>query len=138
MSLSIQSRSIYHGLPVFPEELKGLTAIVAGANGISGDYMVSRSDKPPNHCDIVNVKSYGRSSKFYASHPNAGQLSMLSPGDLRIKIGQHTSSIFLWTSWILLRELPSSLDCMRSKRTIFSSLPTFSRHQKRAEVSGAL
>lgn len=46
MSLSIQSRSIYHGLPVFPGELKGLTAIVAGANGISGDYMVSRSDKP--------------------------------------------------------------------------------------------
>lgn len=41
MSLSIQSRSIYHGLPVFPKELKGLSAIVAGANGISGDYMVS-------------------------------------------------------------------------------------------------
>ena len=56
MSLTIRSRSIYHGLPVFPEELKGLTAIVAGANGISGDYMVSCSDKPPNHWVIVNFR----------------------------------------------------------------------------------
>lgn len=56
MSLSIQSRSIYHGLPVFPAELKGLTAIVAGANGISGDYMVSRSDKPPNYCAVTNFR----------------------------------------------------------------------------------
>lgn len=56
MSLTIQSKSIYHGLPVFPAELKGLTAIVAGANGISGDYMVSRSDKSPNYCAIVNFR----------------------------------------------------------------------------------
>ncbi|KAL4813662.1 hypothetical protein BDW67DRAFT_192712 [Aspergillus spinulosporus] len=36
----IVSKDIYHGLPTFSEDLNGLTAIVTGANGISGDYMV--------------------------------------------------------------------------------------------------
>lgn len=38
--LTIQSKGIYHGLPVFPESLSGLSAIVTGSNGISGDHMV--------------------------------------------------------------------------------------------------
>jgi hypothetical protein len=36
----IHSSGIYHGLPVFPPELSGLTAIITGANGISGHYML--------------------------------------------------------------------------------------------------
>ena len=30
----VQTRGIYHGLPVFPEHQKGLTAIITGANDI--------------------------------------------------------------------------------------------------------
>ncbi|PGH06300.1 hypothetical protein GX51_02497 [Blastomyces parvus] len=39
---NIQSKGIYHGLPVIPESdsRKGLTAIVTGANGVSGSHMV--------------------------------------------------------------------------------------------------
>jgi NAD(P)-dependent dehydrogenase (short-subunit alcohol dehydrogenase family) len=37
---AVQSKGLYHGLPVFPDTLKGLSAIVTGANGISGDAMV--------------------------------------------------------------------------------------------------
>lgn len=37
----VHSNGIYHGLPVFPDTLQGLTAIVTGANGISGTYMVT-------------------------------------------------------------------------------------------------
>jgi hypothetical protein len=37
---TVQSKGIYNGLPVFPDTLKGLSAIVTGANGISGDAMV--------------------------------------------------------------------------------------------------
>lgn len=36
----VQSRGIYHGLPVFAPEIKGLTAIITGANGISGYHML--------------------------------------------------------------------------------------------------
>ena len=35
----VVSKGIYHALPTFPEHHKGLTAIVTGANGISGTYM---------------------------------------------------------------------------------------------------
>lgn len=36
----VQSRGIYYGLPVYPSSLQGLTAIITGANGISGNYML--------------------------------------------------------------------------------------------------
>ncbi|KFZ02442.1 hypothetical protein V500_00185 [Pseudogymnoascus sp. VKM F-4518 (FW-2643)] len=36
----IHSKGIYHGLPAFSDDVEGLTAIVAGANGISGDHML--------------------------------------------------------------------------------------------------
>ncbi|KAF1845481.1 NAD dependent epimerase/dehydratase family protein-like protein [Cucurbitaria berberidis CBS 394.84] len=36
----VQTKGIYHGLPVYPSSLKGLTAIITGANGISGNYML--------------------------------------------------------------------------------------------------
>ena len=36
----VQSTGIYHGLPVFPSDQTGLTAVVTGANGISGAYML--------------------------------------------------------------------------------------------------
>ncbi|TPN85589.1 SDR family oxidoreductase [Mesorhizobium sp. CU2] len=43
----IQSRGIFHGLPTYPETLTGLTAIVAGANGISGSYIVRALAQSP-------------------------------------------------------------------------------------------
>jgi hypothetical protein len=36
----VQTKGIYHGLPVFPEHQKGLAAIITGANDISGYYML--------------------------------------------------------------------------------------------------
>ena len=43
----VQSRGIYHGLPFFPESAKGLTAIVTGANGISGYHMLKVLSQAP-------------------------------------------------------------------------------------------
>ena len=39
---AVQSKGIFHGLPVYPDtaEYTNLTAIVTGANGISGYHMV--------------------------------------------------------------------------------------------------
>ena len=37
---AVQTRGIYHGLPVYPENLEGLTAIITGVNGISGNHML--------------------------------------------------------------------------------------------------
>jgi len=44
---TIRSKGIYHGLPIFPETIKGLSAIVTGANGISGDHMVRVLNESP-------------------------------------------------------------------------------------------
>ncbi|KAK1073108.1 hypothetical protein LTR74_002074 [Friedmanniomyces endolithicus] len=43
----VQSAGIYHGLPVYPPEHSGLTAIITGANGISGAYMLRVLAKDP-------------------------------------------------------------------------------------------
>ncbi|KAK2756120.1 hypothetical protein FQN54_005528 [Arachnomyces sp. PD_36] len=44
---ALHSVSIYHGLPTFPPNIKGLSAIVAGANGISGDHMMRVLSESP-------------------------------------------------------------------------------------------
>lgn len=43
----IHSDGIYHGLPVYPPTISGLTAIITGANGISGHYMLRVLAKSP-------------------------------------------------------------------------------------------
>lgn len=43
----IHSKGIYYGLPVFSDDVEGLTAIVTGANGMSGDHMVSCEEHYP-------------------------------------------------------------------------------------------
>ncbi|KAL9088197.1 MAG: hypothetical protein Q9165_006324 [Trypethelium subeluteriae] len=43
----VQSRGIFHGLPVYPPEISGLTAIITGANGISGHYMLRVLSQDP-------------------------------------------------------------------------------------------
>lgn len=43
----VYSRDIYHGLPVFPDAEHGLSAIITGANGISGHYMLRVLSQSP-------------------------------------------------------------------------------------------
>ena len=43
----VQTKDIYHGLPVYPDDIKGLTAIITGANGISGHYMLRVLSQSP-------------------------------------------------------------------------------------------
>lgn len=43
----IRRQGIYHSLPVYPPELAGFTAIITGANGISGHYMLRVLSEEP-------------------------------------------------------------------------------------------
>ncbi|KAF6789028.1 NAD dependent epimerase/dehydratase [Colletotrichum sojae] len=47
-SRTIVSKDIYHGLPTFPNDLTDLTAVVCGANGISGVHMLADQLKKSN------------------------------------------------------------------------------------------
>lgn len=57
----IGSKGIYYGLPVFPDNVEGLTAIVTGANGISGDHMVSKASEShlPTNCAGAENSHFG-------------------------------------------------------------------------------
>ena len=44
---TVFSRGIYHGLPTFPKPDTGYTAIITGANGISGYYMLRVLSQAP-------------------------------------------------------------------------------------------
>jgi hypothetical protein len=39
--INVETRGIYHGLPTYGEDSHGKSALIAGANGISGVYMLN-------------------------------------------------------------------------------------------------
>jgi hypothetical protein len=67
---AVKSSGIYHGIPSFPDDQKKYSILIAGANGITGSYLVSLlnasperwvavyalSRKPPAHTLGGNVK----------------------------------------------------------------------------------
>jgi uncharacterized protein YbjT (DUF2867 family) len=51
--VSVETRGIYWGIPTYPSTLKGLNALVFGANGISGNYMVRALSRSPERWNQV-------------------------------------------------------------------------------------
>jgi uncharacterized protein YbjT (DUF2867 family) len=52
-AIQVHSEGIYHGLPVYPESKTGYSAIVTGANGISGSYMLRVLAESPSRWNNV-------------------------------------------------------------------------------------
>lgn len=51
---TVQSKGIFHGLPTFPSSLNGQSAVVFGANGISGYHMLRvLSESPERWTDVT-------------------------------------------------------------------------------------
>ena len=75
-ALPLRDADIFHNLPTFPSDVKGLTAIVTGANGISGFgtmrvllespnrwtkiYALSRRPPPPEMMDLLPKEAQNR------------------------------------------------------------------------------
>ncbi|OQU95811.1 hypothetical protein CLAIMM_01978 isoform 1 [Cladophialophora immunda] len=66
-TITVEQKGIYCGTPTYPPDLKNLSIIVTGANGISGDYMLRALAESPQ-----------RWSKIYAlsRKPPQGQLGV--------------------------------------------------------------
>ncbi|PYI08329.1 hypothetical protein BO78DRAFT_441708 [Aspergillus sclerotiicarbonarius CBS 121057] len=80
MSLqTITSKNIYHGLPTFPDDLTGLTAIVCGANGISGDYMLRVLCESPERWTKIFALSRRPLNKQWPSHVEHASMDFLNP-----------------------------------------------------------
>ena len=55
---TVQTKGIFHGLPVYPSSVKGLTAIITGANGISGNYMLRVLAEAPDRWTKIYCLSH--------------------------------------------------------------------------------
>lgn len=147
----LQSKSIYHGLPVFPQETKGFTAIVTGANGISGDHMVrwpfslyfllsspygSLYSKYPSCSSFCNMGSLFHSFGFFANRPIDGPRYTHYLAVPRTEPGQPMWSTCLWTYFSLQTFWPSKCEKEASVLNTSSSSPISSQNQKMAEIFG--
>ncbi|KAF2724121.1 hypothetical protein K431DRAFT_241801 [Polychaeton citri CBS 116435] len=95
--LPLQIKGIFHNLPSFNQSITGLTAIVTGANGISGF-----------HTMRVLLESPDRWSKVYAVSrrpPPADMMALLSE-DQRTRV-EHVASDFLSKPDEIARQLQS-------------------------------
>ena len=83
--LPLQTKGIYHSLPTFPDDIKDLTAIVTGANGISGF-----------HTMRVLLESPHRWKKVWAAsrRPPPEEMMALLPEDQRSRV-EHVAVDFL-------------------------------------------
>lgn len=50
---AVENRGIYCGLPTYPPSVKGFKALVFGANGISGNYMLRVLSQAPERWEHV-------------------------------------------------------------------------------------
>jgi nucleoside-diphosphate-sugar epimerase len=62
---AVESRGIYHGMPVYPENIKALRALVVGANGISGQAMVAALAENPQRWSQVYALSRKKPSRAF-------------------------------------------------------------------------
>ena len=84
-SRPLQTKGIFHGLPTFDTNIKGLTAIVTGANGISGF-----------HTMRVLLQSPERWTKIWAAsrRPPPKEMMDLLPKEERDRV-EHVALDFL-------------------------------------------
>jgi hypothetical protein len=54
---AVQSKGIYHGMPIYPDSINGLHALVLGASGISGQAMVAALAENPKRWSRVYAVS---------------------------------------------------------------------------------
>ncbi|PHH85106.1 hypothetical protein CDD83_882 [Cordyceps sp. RAO-2017] len=81
MAQLVESKSIYHGLPVMPDELTGLTAIVTGANGISGDYMLRVLCESPRRWSKIYALSRRPPHGTWPAHVQHVSVDLLRPAE---------------------------------------------------------
>ena len=73
-TITVTSKPPYYGMPKFSEDTKGLTALVLGANGISGQAMLSVLAENPERWSAVLAVSRRKPSRSFG--PTVQHLSM--------------------------------------------------------------
>ncbi|KAJ6581862.1 hypothetical protein B0H19DRAFT_1116764 [Mycena capillaripes] len=79
----VQSRGIYHGLPVFPSEMQGLTAVVTGSSGISGQHMVKALAASPERWNKIYCHSRVHPQSSHPKLNSSPSIFCIPPEDCR-------------------------------------------------------
>ncbi|KAJ5082238.1 hypothetical protein N7532_011281 [Penicillium argentinense] len=100
MTQLIQSKSIYHGLPVFPEDVEGLTAIVTGSNGISGTHQLKVLAESPRRWKKIYALSRRPPYGTWPDHVEHVSVDLLqSPEEIARQLkerGVHADHVFFF------------------------------------------
>lgn len=100
MAQLIQSKSIYHGLPVFSEEVEGLTAIVTGSNGISGAHQLKVLAESPRRWKKIYALSRRPPHGEWPDHVEHVSVDLLqSPDQIAKQLkerGVHANYVFFF------------------------------------------
>lgn len=89
----VQSTGIYHGLPVYPAEPSGLTAIITGANGISGHHMLKVLSQTPHRWKKIICLSRRPPLLTDGLPPNASHIPLdflTNPQDIAQTLREHS------------------------------------------------
>ncbi|KAF9894268.1 hypothetical protein FE257_007770 [Aspergillus nanangensis] len=79
---TIISKGIYHGLPTFSDDVTGLTAVVTGANGISGNYMLRVLCESPQRWKKIYALSRRPPNGEWPSHVEHVPMDFLQPPEI--------------------------------------------------------
>lgn len=86
---TVVSRPPYHGMPVFPQDIRGLTAFVLGANGISGQAMLQVLAENPERWSTVLAVSRKKPSRSFGPTVQTLSLDLLQePEAIAKEIGK--------------------------------------------------
>ena len=84
--ITVQSHDHFYGLPVYPHSLTGLRALVAGANGISGQAMLEALGQSPERWSKVYALSRRPLAESYGPNMQNVLVDLLSGGEEIAKV----------------------------------------------------
>lgn len=100
---SVFSKDIFHGLPTFPDAVgKKYSAIVAGANGMTGSYIVRALAEAPERWGTIYALSRRPSKDYIADNVKHLSVDFLSsPEDIARQLKEHVSKVYVISSrWL--------------------------------------
>jgi hypothetical protein len=107
---TVFSKDIFHGLPTFPDAVgKKYSAVVAGANGITGSYIIRALAEAPERWGMIYALSRRPSKDYIADNVKHLSVDFLSsPEDISQQLTEHVSKVYAISSCWLDFEIYSS------------------------------
>lgn len=148
---TVFSKGIFHGLPTFPDAAgKKYSAIVAGANGITGSYIVRALAEAPDRWGTIYALSRRPPRDHIADNVKHLSVDFLSPPeDMARELKEHVSKVYVnkpspnhfssvaFSNLCLqFQSSCSTLTLVRYIGTLHSLLPIYKFLPRKVRVSG--